>query len=188
MFAVVGLAIILIVSASFVVARHKEDRGSAAQVEYFGITKVDDEELRMSKLEEFAEKYKGMDVALQALMLLGEESSKKSDFEKAVEYYTRALEESKGKQIYFVAVDALGRVYVDMGRFGDAVDLYLKTAEVVSNPWPYLSKYQAASVYELSGDNEKAVEIYNSLISDVQIPASVKLKAEEQLLWLSASR
>lgn len=178
------IAIIVIM----IVANHREAKSLEAEAEYYEIMKVADAPERARVLEGFAKKHEGKNIAMLADMWLGAYYDEKGESEKSVSFYEKVVQSSGNKPIHYIAIDALAPVYAGLGRAGDAAELYIKAAGEKANPEPYYSRYRAASMYEISGDPNRAKEIYTSLIKDEKSPSVVKLKAEEQVLWLETSK
>lgn len=183
-----ALVIILIVSGGWLIVNYGQERNLMTQLEYFEIMKVEDGAARALRLEEFANIHRGKDVSSLAYMWLGSYYYDNGDFPRSAGFYNDVIQGSKGKLMQFIAIDSLAPVYIGMGKIDDAAELYLEAAKERYNPRPYLSRFKAASVFELSGNFTRAEEIYNDLIADGKTPTAIKLKAEERLLWIVASR
>jgi predicted negative regulator of RcsB-dependent stress response len=185
---IVVIAVVVIVAVVWITVKRQESRALKAQIEYFEITKVDDEVARILKLEDFAKKFSGEDVSFQALMTLGEYNYKNGKLEESAGFYGRVVDNSGSSLIHYLAVDALSPVYVDMGKAKKAAELYLESSDLSSDPNPYRSKLKAAGLLLLAGESKRAGEIYEGLVADEGTPAKFKLKAEEQLLWIAVSK
>lgn len=183
----VAAAVVIVIAVVWIVVSYMENKRLMGEVEYYEIMKIGDEAARVTALEGFIRGHEGEAVSLLGRMWLGSYYDGKGDKEKAAGYYNEVIQASTGKPICYVAIDALAPVYVDMGRGGEAADLYLKIAVLDSNPDPYLSRFKAASIYEVAGDPAKAEEIYKGLIGDEKTPEKIRYKTEEQLLWMEAS-
>lgn len=185
---VVFLVVIVLTVSVSVIVKHMHSKKVSAQAEFFEILKIEDEGVRLVKLEEFAEAKKNHDLSIQALMALGQYHYTKGDFAKASSSYEKAVNGSKNSLVYFVALDAWAPILIQLDRADEAAGFYLEASKMKLNPWPYRSKYEAASIYVLNGEKEKAEAIYNKLINDEKSPAGIKIKSEEDLLWLSAKK
>lgn len=182
------LLVIVVIAAGFAVNEYNKRRSSKAELEYAEIMEIKDDDARLLRLEEFANKHREKDLASQALMLLGSYNYGRGDKDKAAEFYKKVIDSTGNDLIETAAINAVAPIYVDMKRFNDAADLYLRIAMPGSSPWPYLAKYNAGYVYEQAGDMAKAREIYKGLSEDEKTPPDVKFKAEEKLLWIAATR
>lgn len=181
-------AIILIAVIGFAFAKYKEGRDLKAELEYAVIMEGKDDAARVSKMEAFAEQYRGEDASYIAYMGLGSYYHRNREFDKAVTDYNKVIDGTKGTPLYFLAVDALFPVYIDMGKPESAAEMCLNAASVDRDSYSYSYKFKAANAFEFSGDTQKASEIYKELIADEKTPTSTRAKAEEQLIWLAASK
>lgn len=183
----VSMAVVtFLVLSGFII--YQQRRGEFnARLEYLEVEKIPDETLRAERFEEFARNHKGNEASKLALMRLGAYYTSIGGREKAIGFYEAVLGKSKGKPIYFIALDALAPLYIDSGRPADSVtDIYIKSSELHSCPNPYNLRMKAASLYLLAGDAARAEVIYQDIINDKNAPPIAVSKAREQLLWLTA--
>lgn len=187
---VVAVLVLVMIAVVGVVFYLKYDKNTELkeQIVFNKIMKIEDESTRILKLEEYVQASKNDKVVSQVMMELGAYYHQKGNNDKAVEYYSKVIDKVEGKPMYVVVVNALAPIYIDMGKFSDASDLYLKAAGTITNNWSYLFKLQAANAYELAKDGDKAKTLYKELIDTEKTPPEIKAKAEEQLLWMTASK
>lgn len=182
------IVISIVTGLTFFIKHFLSSQEINRQVEYSEIMKIDDDGVKYLKLEDFAKKYKNKNLSTQALLELAAYYEGIDNAEKAVSYYVEALDGAKGNLIYYVVIEALTPIYISLQRYDELATLYENASKMVDNPWPSQTEYGAANIYELSGNFEKAIEIYKKLALKNDISQVLTLKVEEQLIWLTASK
>lgn len=92
-------------------------------------------------------------------MLIGDEYIKVENYDKAIEYYKKALGE---KSIYWSAYYKLARAYALSGKWQEAGEAYTRLLERDGENTELLRS--AAYVLAMSGDIDGAMDIYNRLL------------------------
>jgi len=187
MITIIGLSVVVVFTISVIIIKHQKNITLKSELEYAEIMKIQDNEVRDLKLEEFADKFKNKPLAYQAMMLLADDNYKKGDVTKAIDLYSKVVDKNRGKLLYFVAVDGLTAICLDNKMADKAAALYIEAANKSNSPWPYRYRYQAALAYVMAGEKDKADELFTELMENKDTPPSLKLKVEEEMLWQTAS-
>lgn len=182
------VAVIVIVVAVALIMSWRGNKIEIRQTGFYEISKIQNTDERAIKLEEFINEYPGTEVAFLADMWLGDFYRGKGDKEKAAAFFGDVVKETFGQPIYFVAVDAIVPIYIDLARYEDALTLLRGAIKLKSNPGPFEDELKLASVLELAGQLEEATQLYQKLAKDEKAPASVKLNAEERIVWLASRK
>jgi predicted negative regulator of RcsB-dependent stress response len=119
----------------------------------------------IAELEPFVKKNDGYQGGEVAEFTLARQYMAKGDFQKAL----KLLEGVKLKDTYgpAMALGLQGDCYSELGKYKDAIDMYIDAAEVNENEWTtptYL--FKAGQVAEEMKDFEKAKELYERINQD----------------------
>lgn len=185
---VAGLVVLVVVFALiWTVAIFLNSKAEHSAEKFFEITKLQDEGMKVTKMEEFVDKNAGSPSADQARMWLGGYYYEKGDLKKAIDLYKKVVEKRKGKPVYFIAIESLAPVYISNGEAEEAAELYIEAGKMATNPAPFTFKLKAAEIFKIAGKSDDARKILNEVIADKNASEEVKRQAQEKLLWVDIS-
>jgi Tfp pilus assembly protein PilF len=117
--------------------------------DYLHLDKLDKAEYHTQKAQELD------DTSPEPLINLGLIAIKKEQFDRAIDYFNKALEINDDPFVYF----ELSSIYLTKGDRKKAIKNLQKTIEIDNN---YLDAYYSlAQIYEESGEIDKSIEYYS---------------------------
>lgn len=166
-FAVTGLIVVIlgyILYRQFVYAPNNQ-KANEGYYRGLNLAAKDSVDAAIAELEPFVKKNDGYQGGEVAEFTLARQYMAKGDFQKAL----KLLEGVKLKDTYgpAMALGLQGDCYSEMGKYKDAMDMYIDAAEVNENEWTtptYL--FKAGQVAEEIKDLEKAKELYERINQD----------------------
>ncbi len=185
--AVAGVVLCVMIAGGLIGSHIHQQRVAAVQLEYYEMMKMPNGQDKIDKVMAFIDQHPKDDEAHLAEMWMGSYYQGKGDAEKAISTYETVLGKVGRSPLYYLAVEAIVPIYIENGKGEEGAKLYLEASDKKANSNADLFKLKAASVFELIGQMAEAKGIYQKLINDENISPEIKMKAEEQILWISAS-
>jgi tetratricopeptide (TPR) repeat protein len=113
------------------------------------------------------ENYPDTGSAVEALFYLGESSFQVKEYDKAIDYYTRFLDQSSaGNYLECFALEGLGYCYEEKGDYLKAIEFYKRALEVQSNAVADLLHLAIARCYDAVHDSGAALDHYKKVTTD----------------------
>jgi len=121
----------------------------------------------LERFNALAESYPGTASAVQALFYLGESSYHVKEYDKAIDYYTRFIDQSgTGNYLQCFALEGLGYCYEEKADYLKALDFYKRALEMQNNAVADLLNLAIARCYEALDDRANALDHYKKVTTD----------------------
>ncbi len=118
------------------------------------------------KFEKFIDNHSGTTASGLAMIKYGDICFKEGNFEKAVVYYKKALNEHESGAVKNIILCNLGYTYEALKDNKNAKDYFLKVKAQINNLKKDEALFHFAMIYESEKDTVKSQEIFNTLKTD----------------------
>ncbi len=143
---------------------------------------------QQSKFTDVVSHYPRSQMAILALMSLGQKAFEDGHYEEAIPYYSSARSSKRSSPIVKVgATHQLALAYLKKGNPSEAEKLLEEISKDSANKIPDYSKILLARTYEVQGDLEKAKTLYKNLSEGTTL-YSLREEAKERLNWLEKNQ
>lgn len=113
------------------------------------------------------EQYGGTASAEEALFYLGESSYRLKEYDTAIDYYTRFIEQSSsGNHLQCFALEGLGYCYEEKGDYPKAIEYYKRAVGAQTSTVADLLNLAIARCYDALEDKAAALDYYKKVTSD----------------------